>query len=146
MNEVYELRDCQMKLAILWLVGSALPLFSMLILTLRDYWGGKEQEAWGWLLPAVIPILTLIVGSVAATGDQNVSRDVPKLTYRVALWLSFFYLFAVIFTLGMTPYDADHLKPLHKSSWMLGAIQGLIGTSMGVFFSSARSRTRAAGP
>jgi hypothetical protein len=141
-NDVCELRGSQMKLAILWLVGSGVPLFFMLLLSLENFWGGKDQEAWGWLLPAVIPILTLIVGSVATSGEQNKNKDVPKLTYRIACWLSIFYLFAVIFTLGIAPFHADHLDPLHKSSWMLGALQGLVGTSMGVFFSSSRTRKR----
>jgi hypothetical protein len=131
-----------MKLAILWLIGSGVPLSFMLILSLENFWGGKDQEAWGWLLPAVIPILTLIVGSVATAGEQNKNKEVPKLTYRIAFGLSIFYLFAVIFALGVSPFHADHLEPLHKSSWILGAVQGLVGTSMGVFFSSSKIRKR----
>lgn len=140
MNEPVDLYNCQRKLVVLWLVGSAIPLLTMLIQSLTGFWQGKDQEAWGWVLPALLPTLTLIVGSIVATDSKSESekREVPRLTYRIALWISTFYLFAVLLILGSVAGKTQPLEPLHRSSWLLGAVQGLVGTSLGVFFSSAR--------
>lgn len=142
MNESVELYRCQKKLAALWLVGSAIPLLTILIQSLTGFWQDKDQEAWGWVLPALLPTLTLIVGSVVLTDNKPESekRDVPRLTYRIAFSISTFYLFVVLLTLGSVAGKPQPLEPLHRSSWLLGAVQGLVGTSLGVFFSSARNR------
>lgn len=140
MNEPVELYRCQKKLAALWLVGSAIPLLTILIQSLTGFWQGKDQEAWGWVLPALLPTLTLIVRSIVVTENkpEGEKREVPRLTYRIAFWISTFYLLAVLLALGSVAGKPQPLEPLHRSSWLLGAVQGLVGTSLGVFFSSAR--------
>jgi hypothetical protein len=140
MSESVALYQCQKKLAVLWLVGSAIPLLTILIQSLTGFWQGRDQEAWGWVLPALLPTLTLIVGSIVVTDGKPESekREVPRLTYRIAFWISAFYLFAVLLTLRSVAGKSHPIDILHRSSWLLGAVQGLVGTSLGVFFSSAR--------
>ena len=122
------------------------PLLTILIQGLTGFWQGKDQEAWGWVLPALLPTLTLIVGSILVADNKAESekREVSQLTYRIAFWISTFYLFVVLLTLGSVAGKAQPLESLHRSSWLLGAVQGLVGTSLGVFFSSARIQKRKA--
>jgi hypothetical protein len=141
MNESVELYQCQKRLAVLWLLGSAIPLVVMLIQSLTGFWQGKDQEAWGWLLPAVLPTLTLIVSSMIGGGSKQEieKREVPRLTYRITFSISAFYLLIVLLTLGSVAGKPQPVEPLHRSSWLLAAVQGLVGTSIGFFFASAKA-------
>ncbi len=61
-------------------------------------WGNWVSDAWSWLLPTILPTLTLIVSIVVVEAiQQRDSRiEVNVFAYYLCLGLSAFYLICVV--------------------------------------------------
>ena len=99
-------------------------------------WGASTSDAWGWLLPNIVPTLTLIVGTfVAEVGSAAKATEVSKFLYYLCEGLSAFYLINVLFILCAGNFVP--MKPLElmkMSGLWLGPMQGLVSAAIGVFF------------
>ena len=124
------------NLAILWFSSSAI-LF--LLVLLRDYvnvYGAKGNEAWGWLMPSIIPTLSLIIGTFAKKGDVPDGGG-DRFTYNLSFALSTVYLLAVAFTILVHPFLSVEMTPLElmkRANLWLGPFQGLVSGSLAAFF------------
>lgn len=130
----------QGRLAAVWFAGAAVVFLLLLVQTLTGKYGDHAGAAWGWLMPAILPTLSLITGAIAYNASKP-KRDttVDRLAYRVALGLSVFYLALLLTTLLVEPLiRATPLQLLEMSDFWLGPVQGLVGLSLGAFFVSAR--------
>jgi hypothetical protein len=148
------INEAQKRLAGLWIAGAAVSFLLLIwesspakIFSLKEV-----SYAWHWLLPLVLPFLTLIVTSVAAEAHlQNPSTaETSDLAFGIALWLSAVYLIALIGSLLAALWAAapKPLEILKMSDLWLTPIQGLLGVALGVFFTQQRRSTtsRGAGP
>jgi hypothetical protein len=134
---------CQRKLVVLWLVMAAVPFSIMAVQTLLEKYGSKNQEAWGWLLPTVIPTLLLVVGTVvtvAFNADFKGPRTVDVFYYKLASRISIFYLSFVVVILIVASMRSTPVAIMSQSNIFLGPLQGLVGAALGVFFVSAEQR------
>jgi hypothetical protein len=130
----------QGRLASVWFAGAALVFTLVLVQTLAGKYGDRAGTAWGWLMPAILPTLSLITGAIAYNASRP-KRDITvnRLAYRVALGLSIFYLLLLLTTLLVEPLiPVTPLQILEMSDFWLGPVQGLVGLSLGAFFVSAR--------
>jgi hypothetical protein len=159
---------CKKILATIWLVGFIFPFLILSAQTLQGtFWGGKESEAWALFTPMVLPTIGLIIGVLVADATNPPSED-KKITttiFWVTLVLSLLYLglvnaiFIAMPSLAANAADVTAvpdagkdaaktsalLDSFKRSGLMLGAIQGLVTATLGVFFVS-KSASRPANP
>ena len=132
------------RLAGLWIIGS-LVIFSLVIYqSLARVYADRIQDVWEWLLPTLIPTLTMIVTVVASTAFMSSapSAVVRKSFYRIALGLSVFYLVLILFTILSLPafnrIVSAQIDSLHTSNLWIGPIQGIVASALGVLFVSKK--------
>src|SRR5260370_5197894 len=95
-----EVSEGQRRLAVLWLCGGGIAAVILIIQSIAGYYGDKASDAWSWLLPYVLPTLTLIVSAVFADATKKTSNITVNLfAYRSSVWLSVFYLLCLYVSL-----------------------------------------------
>ncbi len=129
---------CQRRLALVWLVGAAVLVLLMIAQSMGNKFGTATSQAWDWVLPTTVPTLSLIVGAFAATARQPLQQaTVDAFSYRLSFWLSVFYLLLVAAVPLAQPLTGrSPLELMQLSKLWLGAIQGIVGISLGVYFVS----------
>jgi hypothetical protein len=139
MTAVTPLDTVRLRLAGVWLGGCAGILTLVVMQSLLGKFGDRTQDAWGWLLPTVMPTLGMIIAGLTITALEPVrSESVVRTSYyHVALWLSVFYLLLVLLTILIQPFTAsDPVDLMRRSNLWLGPSQGLVGSALGVLFAS----------
>jgi hypothetical protein len=108
---------------------------------------GKDHTAdlWKWLLPNLLPTLTMMVSAVAAGAfsakeEVMVRRDF----HRFAISLSVFYLTVLLGLILIQPIAnprsaADQIRSLQTSNIATGPIQGLVAAALSVLFATGKS-------
>ncbi len=109
----------------------------LIVQSIAGTWGTWVSDAWSWLLPTILPTLTLILSTVVVEAIQQ--RDsgvqVNLFAYYLCLGLSAFYLICVVSILFAVNFV--QIKPLELmkiSSLWLAPLQGLLSGIIGVFF------------
>lgn len=130
----------QRKLVLVWLIGSC-P--SIALLLTRSFGPHAEEidKVWSWLLPSIMPTLSLVVGTYAATALTQLKeeRTVDRMFFRVAIALSIVYLLIVTLTVWIYPFSSSPATTvLARTGLILGPVQGLVSACLGVFFVSNR--------
>ncbi len=134
------IRKCRKRLATLWFIGAGLIFFVVLFQTFLGRYTGGVDAAWGWLLPTVMPTLSMIIGVLVSESflTQQGDKVVDKFVYRLSFMLSLSYLIVVALTIFMQPFSSlSPLDLLKQSHLWLGPFQGLVAASLGAFFVSA---------
>ena len=143
MNDRISVPSCQRRLATVWFLGGGVVFAILVIQTLNQHYGDQARDAWGWFLPTVMPILTLIVSATAVTKAES-QATVDRSVFYISFGLSLFYLLLVIGTIAYQIFTT--LKPsemidlMKTSNLWLGSVQGLLGISLGVFFGKREDR------
>jgi hypothetical protein len=135
--EVIPLDTVRAGLATIWFVGALATTLILVLQSLLGKFGDEVQEAWGWLLPTIMPTLGMILAVLSYTALNPAALDavVRRSFYRIAKWLSIFYLGLVALTLLIQPFSTKGpLELVRMSNLWLGPMQGLVGTSLGVLF------------
>ena len=137
METTTDMSSSQRKLVVLWLAGSCPVLMLMLVRTFGPNSAGIDR-IWSWLLPALMPTLSLVVGAHAATAlSQRNTRVVDKVFFRIAAALSLAYIIILTLAIALYPFSAQPaLVTLDQIALVLGPTQGLVSASLGVFFVS----------
>jgi hypothetical protein len=151
MDATIPLDTVRTRLSMVWLGGAGIIFVVLVIQSLLGRYEDRTQDAWGWLLPAIMPSLALIVTVLGYTAlDPIFSRSIVRRTFfRVALWLSVIYLLLILLTIAVQPIVAQDAKAavklMHTSQMWLGPFQGLVASALGVLFVSKKdlpSRTK----
>jgi hypothetical protein len=109
---------------------------------------GKEvdrtADVWKWLLPNLLPTLTMMVSAVASSAFiQKEGTTVRRDFYHSAMGLSVFYLATISGLLVCQPIAnssaTEQLKSLQTSNIATGPVQGLVAAALGVLFSTGKS-------
>jgi Na+/H+-dicarboxylate symporter len=129
--------ECKKRLGILWFTGAGILFFLLISQTAFGHYGDKSSEAWGWLMPSIMPTLSLIVGVLSSDtlGRSAKNKTVDKFIFTISFYLSFIYIMVMILTILIQPFASIHPLDLMKQSniWM-GPFQGLVSASIGIFF------------
>jgi len=143
-EEMLSLDRVRSRLAALWL-GLGITIFLIVVVqSLLGKFGDDTQNAWGWLLPTVMPTLGMIVTVLGYTAlDQNFSNSVVRRSFFwVAFFLSGMYLVLVLITILIQPFvpGVNPIELMHRSNLWLGPFQGLVASALGVLFVSKQKK------
>lgn len=132
-------------LATLWFIGSGALFFLVLVQTSLNVYGDKNGEVFTWLLPTIMPSLSLVVGALVLDWAKG-QHAVPPLSsylFQATFWLSAGYLASVLAVFLLRPLSTlEPIQILRQANIWLGPFQGLVSATMGAFFSnSAQERT-----
>ena len=128
---------CKRRLATLWFLAGGFLFLVVTVQTVLGKYGDGASDAWGWLLPTVLPTLSLILGVLVmdARGKAMKDQEVDRFLFDLTLGLSAVYLLIVALTIFVQPWVSTGAIALMKQSKLwLGPFQGLVSGSMGAFF------------
>lgn len=131
------------RMAAVWLTGASLVLLIVVMQSLLGKYGDRTQEAWGWLLPNLMPTLSMIVTVLGYSAlDPEYSAGVVRKSFlRTALYLSVLYLALVLLTVLIHPFaGVPPVDLMNQSSLWLGPFQALTASAVGVLFVSKQSK------
>jgi hypothetical protein len=141
--------QCKRRLATLWFCGAGSIFFVIFLQTVFGHYGDKTPEVWGWLLPTIMPTLSLSIGVLVmdALGKGASIPRIDAFLYQLTFGLSMAYLFAVLLLFVLQPLTTvPPLQLMQQSNLWLGPFQGLVAAGMGAFFSKAPDDQSAAQP
>lgn len=125
------------RLSVVWFTGAGLLFLVMIVQTIFGHYGEDAEDAWGWLLPGVLPTLSLIIGVLVmdALGKSVKARAVDAFMFWTAFGLSVFYLLMVALPILVQPFtESEPLAVLRQSNLWLGPMQGLVSAALAAFF------------
>ena len=134
---------CRNRLAKVWFFGSGIIFILMIFQTIFGRYGDKSDQAWAWLLPSVLPNLSLIIGVlVVESQHKHVKKTKPDskadvFMFRLSMNLSLAYLIILSITILLTPFAEAYNTPLtilKNSHFWLAPLQGLVCGALGAFF------------
>ena len=137
------LRKSRWILLGIWFGGTALILFPVIVMCFtRAEIQNSAPKIVGWLLPNLIPTLSLIATIV---GADAIDPKPDKFTVRVGfhrfvMVMSIVYIAMVAFTFLIEPLIAnmDLLDAIDISNLWLGPIQGFVAGVVSILFYSTR--------
>jgi len=91
-----------------------------------------------------MPTLSLMVGSYIALqrATDSESKSADSLVFWLAVLFSFMFLGVVNGTLFYVPFSkTSGLATMHRTNLLLGALQGIVGTCLGVFFVTGHKKS-----
>jgi hypothetical protein len=140
MESALPIAYCKRQLAVIWFTGSAVLFGLVLVQSLLNRYGDEVNRVWGWLLPTVLPTLSLIIGQLvfdAVQGGQA-GRMMDRFLFRLTAVLSVAYLLAVLLVFLLQPVSGlGPLELMTGANVWLGPVQGLVAAAMGAFFVKA---------
>ena len=126
------------RLAVEWFIGGAI-LFAIVFFqsVIGNYYGKDYPVVWSWLLPNIMPTLSLVVAvlvSEHARGGASEST-VDAFIFWMAFALSAAYLLVILLTIFATRFSELGPPNLFRASTIwLGPFQGLVAAALGAFF------------
>ena len=142
-EELIPIDQVRVQLGRLWLIGSLAITTILVIQSLLGKYEDAAQEAWGWLLPTIMPTLGMIVAVLSYTALDRSLLDtlVRRSFYVITWWLSLVYLFFILLTILIHPFtNRQPVELMRMSNLWLGPMQGLVGSALGVLFVSKKKR------
>lgn len=134
--------DSQRRLFKLWMIGGGGIIFIVALQGLLGHYGDKWDDAGKWLMSTIFPNAGVIVGAIAFSAHSAPEEStVNPQAFRSAWWVSLLYLTIVSLVVFLQPIVADSTTPVElmgRANVILGPLQGLVGTALGVFFLSRR--------
>src|SRR5260370_39122668 len=127
-SERMDLVAGQGTLLLIWLIGS-IPAVTLLLARTFGPNADEIERVWAWLLPSVMPTLSLVVGTYAATAltESPKTKTVEVLFFRVAAGLSLAYLAVVVFAILLYPLSPPPAtKSLERVGLVLWPVHGLV--------------------
>lgn len=128
------------RLAAVWGIGAGLVVIVVVLQSLLGRFGDRTQDAWGWLLPTIMPTLGMIFTVLGYTALDPVFSNsvVRKSFFHIAMGLSIGYLGLVTLTVLIGPFAAVNgsqmVDLMNTSNLWLGPFQGLVASALGVLF------------
>jgi hypothetical protein len=132
------------RIALIWYGGGGFVFLFVVAQTILGRNAEISDQIWSWLLPAIMPSLSLITGVLVvkkASTEINASGERPDpFVFRLACILSVIYLLIILSIFLSQPFDEENfVNLLKKSSMWLAPLQGLVTASLGAFFVQKKS-------
>jgi len=126
----------QMQLMLVWVIGGSILLLVAWLQILFGHYGDKGQEVIAWLLPSIIPTVSLVTGVWANNTRQKSGsrKQIERKTFRVVLAVSLFYLIFIGLIFAIQPMVArPPLEVIKDSGLILSPLQGVVSVFLGIF-------------
>lgn len=133
--------ESQKLLAIIWFIGAGIFFILLVFQTILGRYDNRANEAWSWLLPNIMPTLSLIIGVIISDtfGQDMQMKTVDRFVFRLSYLLSIAYLIVVGLTIFLSPLsNIPPLDLMKLSNLWLAPFQGLASASLGAFFVSRK--------
>lgn len=128
-------KKSKQKLAVLWFLGAVFLLIILVIQTFGHKHDGTSNDIWNWLIAAIFPTLALIVGGLVAGAESDGTKTADVFMYRLAFWVSLFYLLVLVAVFLAQPLTGKSLLEVISSfSIFITAFQGIVSAILGMFF------------
>jgi len=130
-------RSAQHWLAGIW-IGAALLLTGLVFAqtVLFNIYGADGDKVWKWVLSAVVPTASLMIGVLVAqarAGGAAPRRQADSFLFGLAAALSLAYLLALAATIAAAALQYS-MAPIDSAGTFLQAFNGLVAAAMGAFF------------
>lgn len=129
--------QAQKKISLLWFVFSGIIFLLIFFQTLFGKYEDKIEVVWNWLLPNLIPTLSIILSVFFAEFNQRKRKEkhVDRFYYKLVIILSLFYLCVLLLIILLDPFiNKSFLETISKSNYYLVPLQCIVGISIGFFF------------
>lgn len=130
------MRQCRKRLTVVWLIATGVLFLVLILQTVLGRYD-EPDEAFSWLLPTIIPTLSLVLGVLVSdlTDGGEPDRRVDGFMYKLAYTISIAYFVVVSLTIFLAPFSSMAPVELMKTSnlW-LSPLQGVVAAVIGVFF------------
>jgi hypothetical protein len=149
-------------LGLIWFIGGLIPIVFLYVQdSYFEKYGEKGEEVWNWLLPMVVPTITLIIGvyvydffqnknNQQKTGEKDKEEEksknefkkvkverVDKFIFSLTIVLTIGYLLLVNSIIFLEPYSPDTIfEQISESRTFWGTLQLLVNPLVGIFFAS----------
>jgi uncharacterized membrane protein len=130
----------QRKLAFIWFINAAIIGLIFVIFTASGRFGSKSSDGWQWFSQNIVPTLTLMIGTFAASmGQATSTADIEKFYFQLSYYISLFYFLILYLTIFLAPFafnetQLSFVELLNSSKIYLNIIQGVVTFSLGLFF------------
>lgn len=150
-------------LGLIWIIGGLIPIVFLYIQdSYFEKYGDKGEEVWNWLLPTVVPTITLIIGVYAYEfyqtkddrketvekdnkakkneKDENDAKEEKKektdnFIFYLTVTASLFYLLFVNSIIFLEPYSTDTIfEQISESRKFWATLQLFVNPLVGIFF------------
>jgi hypothetical protein len=124
-------------LAGIW-IGAALLLTGLVFAqtVLFNVLGASGEKVWKWILSAVVPTASLMIGVLVAQarpGGAAPRRQADGFLFGLAVALSLAYLLALAATIAAAALQYS-MEPVDSAGTFLQAFNGLVAAALGAFF------------
>lgn len=128
----------------LWIAGFFV-LFGLITAQtlLGSVFGDQTRDAWEWFSPHIFPTLGLVLGGFSTDwqtvntendpAQANINGGLVIVTFLFSL-SHFLILLAVMIIASNKPTVEETFHSLQAASFPLGAIQGAVALTLGIFF------------
>jgi hypothetical protein len=134
------LTQAKNRLAALWFTACAAIFLVVVVQSILGRYGENANKAFAWLLPTIMPTLSLMIGVLVAEALGHIAVHKSRINlflYRLTFWISALYLVVVALTIllpPLAPPPHNPLKVMETSNVFLGPLQGLAASALGAFF------------
>lgn len=135
---------CRILIGLCWIILGGATFILAALQSLQQVYSPSDQKLlWSWLIPAIIPTLSIIITVLGAdaVADTNKAVRIAPLFFGLTLGLSTIYLLLVLGVVVFA-YDVELLNEYFASTTLwLSPLQGLAGVAFGIFFVKAKGTT-----
>ena len=148
-------------LGLIWFVGGLIPIVFLYVQdSYFEKYGEKGEEVWNWLLPTIVPTITLIIGVYVYDFIQSKNNKqetdekdkkevknkkvekVDKFIFYLTLGFTLFYLLLVNSIIFLEPYFQDTIfEQISESRKIWGTLQLFVNPLVGIFFASSGKKS-----
>lgn len=127
------LSSAKKRLTLTWFLGGGVIFFGAFVLAFLMEDRAGAQNLAKWLLPLIVPTLSLFVGVLVNDARAGPRPDVETdpFLYQLAQWLSAAYLIALVLAILIRPF-----MPLDESIYWIAALQAITTAALGAFFAA----------
>jgi len=124
-------------------------LFSLLML--RTILGNVQivtSELWKWILPNIVPFVTLVTSGVLVAHREDKNEPVDGYVFYVSIAASMLYLVTLFLILVISPqvqHDTDEGAFLRNTNLFLAPLQTVVTAALGIFFIKQKTGRRSVG-
>lgn len=132
-NNRISMVESKKSLAKIWFVGAGFLFMLFFFQQIGGKYGKNADDAWSWLLPNIMPTLSLIIGILIKDASRKESdTTVDRFLFRLSYGLSICYIAMIILMIMLSP--TNPLEMMRQSKLFLGPLQGLVSATLGAFF------------
>ncbi|WP_321870956.1 hypothetical protein [Burkholderia ubonensis] len=135
------IRSCQRWLAGIWFVACALLFVLLMLRTIKGASPTVTTELWKWILPNIVPFVSLITGAIFVIRPVDGSDAVDGFVFYIAVAGSVLYLVTLFLLLVFSPHyqpNVDEGAFLRTTNFWLAPLQAVDSAALGIFFMKQR--------